>query len=49
MGQFLPDRLFWARDGEANAEPGVDAGEATKSSAQSAAQTSAQSGDIHRH
>jgi hydroxymethylpyrimidine/phosphomethylpyrimidine kinase len=49
MGQFLPDRLFWARDGEANAEPEVDAGEATKSSAQSGAQTSAQSGDIHRH
>src|ERR1700675_1695473 len=29
MGQFLPDRLFWARDGEASAEPDVDAGEAT--------------------
>jgi hydroxymethylpyrimidine/phosphomethylpyrimidine kinase len=53
MGQFLPDRLFWARDGEANADPEVDAGEATKSSVQSGAQTSAQSGaqsgDVHRH
>jgi hydroxymethylpyrimidine/phosphomethylpyrimidine kinase len=48
MGQFLPDRLFWARDGEDQAEPRVDAGEAAKSPA-SSAQTSAQLSDIHRH
>ncbi len=43
MGQFLPDRLFWARDGEDPAEPRVDAGEAAKPAAPSSAQTSAQS------
>jgi hydroxymethylpyrimidine/phosphomethylpyrimidine kinase len=45
MGQFLPDRLFWAREGEDPAEPRADAGDATKSSAQPGAQMS----DIHRH
>jgi hydroxymethylpyrimidine/phosphomethylpyrimidine kinase len=45
MGQFLPDRLFWARDGDDEVERSVDAGEATKSSTQPGAQIS----DIHRH
>ena len=45
MGQFLPDRLFWAREGDDQAEPRVDAAEAAKSPAQSSSQLS----DIHRH
>jgi hydroxymethylpyrimidine/phosphomethylpyrimidine kinase len=42
MGQFLPDRLFWARDEASDGTPGVD-------ESQSAAPTSAQSSDLHRH
>jgi hydroxymethylpyrimidine/phosphomethylpyrimidine kinase len=49
MGQFLPDRLFWARDGEDASESSVDAGDATKSSTQAASPTSTQLSDIHRH
>ena len=45
MGQFLPDRLFWAREDEDPVEPRVDAGEAVKAPAQAGAQL----GDIHRH
>ena len=45
MGQFLPDRLFWAREGDDQTEPRVDAADAVKSPAQS----SSQLGDIHRH
>jgi hydroxymethylpyrimidine/phosphomethylpyrimidine kinase len=45
MGQFLPDRLFWAREGDDQTEPRVDAADAAKSPAQS----SSQLGDIHRH
>jgi hydroxymethylpyrimidine/phosphomethylpyrimidine kinase len=37
MGQFLPDRLFWARADEDEAEPRIEAGEAPLSS------------DLHRH
>jgi hydroxymethylpyrimidine/phosphomethylpyrimidine kinase len=37
MGQFLPDRLFWARADEDEAEPRVEAGDAPLSS------------DLHRH
>jgi hydroxymethylpyrimidine/phosphomethylpyrimidine kinase len=32
MGQFLPDRLFWARADEDEAEPRVEAGESPRSS-----------------
>ncbi len=51
MGQFLPDRLFWAREQE-NAEAGGEAAEASKTSATDAPAAvllSAQLSDLHRH
>jgi len=41
MGQYLPDRMFWAREDAPGAEPRVEAGDAPK--------TPAQSPDLHRH
>jgi hydroxymethylpyrimidine/phosphomethylpyrimidine kinase len=49
MGQFLPDRLFWAREGEGPAEPRDESSEATQSPAPSGAPVSAPVSDIHRH
>jgi len=55
MGQFLPDRLFWAREQE-NAETGGEAAETSSAPAANApanvptaALLSAQLSDLHRH
>jgi len=50
MGQFLPDRLFWAREQE-NADAEGEAAEAKTSAADApaAALSSAQLSDLHRH
>jgi len=50
MGQFLPDRLFWAREQE-NADAEGEAAEAKTSAADApaAALLSAQLSDLHRH
>jgi hydroxymethylpyrimidine/phosphomethylpyrimidine kinase len=39
MGQYIPDRMFWAREDAADAEPRVEAGDAP----------AARSPDLHRH
>jgi hydroxymethylpyrimidine/phosphomethylpyrimidine kinase len=50
MGQFLPDRLFWAREQEGTADGSGESDEAkTATSAPAAALLSAQLSDLHRH
>lgn len=50
MGQFLPDRLFWAREQEGAADGSGESDEAkTATPAPTAALLSAQLSDLHRH
>jgi hydroxymethylpyrimidine/phosphomethylpyrimidine kinase len=61
MGQFLPDRLFWAREGDDRGEARADGDEGVEAPAPSGAaagaqssalpstHTATQSSDIHRH
>jgi hydroxymethylpyrimidine/phosphomethylpyrimidine kinase len=45
MGQYLPDRMFWAREDAPSVEPRIEAGDAPKPPGQAPAQPS----DLHRH
>ncbi len=49
MGQFLPDRLFWAREQETPAEGGGAPESAKAGQSAPAALLSAQVSDLHRH